>query len=98
LPRALIEYLEDGDKEREWKSYHQRNQLYHQFYLFYALLSFLIMIAGAGVLYFTLIETVIPYLWIGSIMSALGFVGFLLCLVSHLRMIKRVHHNRRNER
>ncbi|MGI8316548.1 ABC1 kinase family protein [Halobacillus mangrovi] len=97
LPRALVEYLEDGDKEREWKSYHQKNQLFHQFYLFYAFLSFILMMTGFAMLYFTYLSPVIPYPWIGTTVSAVGFVGFLLCIVSHLRMIRRVHHNRRNE-
>lgn len=97
LPRALVEYLEDGDKEREWKSYHQRNHLFHQFYLFYAFLSLVFIGSGAAALYLTVIQTVLPSIWIGVSLLGLGLIGFISCVMSHFKMIKRIHHNRRNE-
>ncbi|MBN9655200.1 AarF/ABC1/UbiB kinase family protein [Halobacillus sp. GSS1] len=97
LPRALVEYLEDGDKEREWKSYHQKNHLFHQYYLFYTFLSLVIAGIGAVSLYYTLIVPVLPTIWIGSIVSGVGVLGFLVSSFNHLRMLKRIHHNRRNE-
>ncbi|MYL69631.1 AarF/ABC1/UbiB kinase family protein [Halobacillus litoralis] len=97
LPRALVEYLEDGDKEREWKSYHQKNHLFHQYYLFYTFLSLVIAGIGAASLYYTLIVPVLPTIWIGSIVSGVGVLGFLVSSFNHLRMLKRIHHNRRNE-
>ena len=97
LPRALVEFLEDGDKEREWKSYHQKNHLFHQYYLFYTLLSLLLTGLGAIALFYTMIVPVLPHLWIGSVLSGIGLFGFLVCSFNHLRMLKRIHHNRRNE-
>ncbi|WP_226581540.1 ABC1 kinase family protein [Halobacillus litoralis] len=97
LPRALIEFLEDGDKEREWKSYHQKNQLFHQYYLFYTFLSLLVLASGGGALFYTMIVPVLPSLWIGSSLAVVGLFGFFICSISHVRMLKRIHHNRRNE-
>ncbi|QAS53249.1 ABC1 kinase family protein [Halobacillus litoralis] len=97
LPRALIEYLEDGDKEREWKSYHQKNKLFHQYYLFYTLLSLVLAVMGGFALFYTMIVPVLPSLWIGGVLSGVGVVGFVVFSINHLRMLKRIHHNRRNE-
>ncbi|SFK56789.1 Predicted unusual protein kinase regulating ubiquinone biosynthesis, AarF/ABC1/UbiB family [Halobacillus dabanensis] len=97
LPRALVEFLEDGDKEREWKSYHQKNHLFHQYYLFYTLLSVLLTGLGAVALFYTMIVPVLPHLWIGGVLTGIGLTGFLVCSWNHLRMLKRIHHNRRNE-
>ncbi|WP_394218101.1 ABC1 kinase family protein [Halobacillus trueperi] len=97
LPRALVEYLEDGDKEREWKSYHQKNHLFHQYYLFYTFFSLVIAGIGAAALYYTFIVPVLPTVWIGSILSGIGVLGFFVSSFNHLRMLKRIHHNRRNE-
>lgn len=97
LPRALVEFLEDGDKEREWKSYHQKNHLFHQYYLFYTLLSVLLTGLGAVALFYTMIVPVLPHLWIGGGLTGIGLIGFLICSINHLRMLRRIHHNRRNE-
>lgn len=97
LPRALVEFLEDGDKEREWKSYHQKNYLFHQYYLFYTIISLLLMIAGGVALFYTMIVPLLPNVWIGGALAGIGTLSFLVFSISHLRMIKRIHHNRRNE-
>ncbi|CDQ18767.1 ABC1 kinase family protein [Halobacillus karajensis] len=97
LPRALIEFLEDGDKEREWKSYHQKNHLFHQYYLFYTFLSLLISGAGAAALYYTMIVPVLPNIWVGGVTIGIGITGFIVSSFNHLKMLRRIHHNRRNE-
>lgn len=96
LPRALVEYLEDGDKDREWKSHYQQNQMYHQFYLFYALLSFILMATGAWVVHAGFIEYLVSPLWSGGLLSGFGVLGVLVCMTKHVRMIRRIQHNRRN--
>ncbi|SEH46496.1 Predicted unusual protein kinase regulating ubiquinone biosynthesis, AarF/ABC1/UbiB family [Halobacillus karajensis] len=97
LPRALIEFLEDGDKEREWKSYHQKNHLFHQYYLFYTFLSLLISGAGAAALYYTMIVPVLPNIWVGGVTIGIGITGFIVSSFNHFKMLRRIHHNRRNE-
>ncbi|WJE15452.1 AarF/ABC1/UbiB kinase family protein [Halobacillus sp. ACCC02827] len=97
FPRALIEYLEDGDKEREWKSYHQRNRLFHQLYLVYTAFSFLIFVSGVAALYYTLVVPVLPSVWISGVFMGVGLLGFFICSIKHVRMLKGIHHNRRDE-
>ncbi|RWZ59140.1 AarF/ABC1/UbiB kinase family protein [Halobacillus fulvus] len=97
LPRALVEYLEDGDKEREWKSYSQKNQLFHQFYLFYAMISLLLVGGGSAALYFGFMESLLPAQWIGTGLIVAGILSLIICFINHVRMLKNIHHNRRNQ-
>ncbi|MBA2175196.1 AarF/ABC1/UbiB kinase family protein [Halobacillus locisalis] len=97
LPRALVEYLEDGDKEREWKSDKQRHHLFHQFYLFYAFVSLLFMASGSAALYWTLVVPVLPAVWIGSGLLTAGTIGLVISFIKHWNMIRKIHYNRRNE-
>ncbi|MCA0971090.1 AarF/ABC1/UbiB kinase family protein [Halobacillus litoralis] len=92
LPRALVNYLEDGDKERDWKTQHQQKQMSHQFYLFYALLSFIMMLAGVGLM---LVEA-LTIMWITSVITGIGLIGVVFCLVNHWRMIKDMTKQGRN--
>lgn len=93
LPRALIEYLEDGDKERSWKTQHQKKQFSHQFYLFYSLLSFVGMLIGGWLL----INEVLALVWMSAVVFGVGAVGFVLCLFNHWLMIRKMTDSGRNE-
>lgn len=90
LPRALIEYLEDGDKEREWKTETHQQKLFHQFYLFYSWLSFVLFIIGTvGIFYLQQSGSAgyLPFAWLAA---TLGVVGFLIIGMTHFRMIKNI--------
>ncbi|UOQ95042.1 AarF/UbiB family protein [Halobacillus shinanisalinarum] len=89
LPRALVSYLEDGDKQREWQRTEQQKKLFHQFYLFYGMLAFLFMVAGAGSIMFAMVNETRFLLTIGIVLCGFGVVGMLVVGVSHIRMIKR---------
>ncbi|WP_079477886.1 ABC1 kinase family protein [Halobacillus salinus] len=93
LPRALVEYLEDGDKERAWKTEHQQKQLSHQFYLFYALMSFIVATAGVWLI----TAEVMAHAWISFTVFGIGAVVFILCLVNHWLMIRKITFNGRNQ-
>lgn len=90
LPRALIEYLEDGDKEREWKSKNQQRRLFHQFYLFYSWLSFLLLIGGTGGLIYMLQTGDASYMTLGWVVTSIGGVSFFIIGIKHFRMIKNI--------
>ncbi|MYL20310.1 AarF/ABC1/UbiB kinase family protein [Halobacillus litoralis] len=98
LPRALVEYLEDGDKEREWKTTQQKNQLFHQYYLFMTLLSFILMMIGGAAFFYTGITEVLPGWWIGGIIFGSGAAGFMISSINHVNMLRKLNHNRRNRK
>ncbi|WP_431802962.1 ABC1 kinase family protein [Halobacillus andaensis] len=90
LPRALIEYLEDGDKEREWKTVNHQQRLFHQFYLFYAWLSFLLFIGGTVGLLYVLQSAGSQFLTLAWIAISIGAIGLLVIAIKHFRMIKNI--------
>ncbi|MFC7319423.1 ABC1 kinase family protein [Halobacillus campisalis] len=90
LPRALVEYLEDGDKEREWKSVKQQQNLFHQFFLFYAWLSFILLLIGTGGVIFLQQTGVSSYLNLAWAVTAIAGAGLFIILIKHYRMIKRI--------
>ncbi|MBH0230526.1 ABC1 kinase family protein [Halobacillus yeomjeoni] len=96
LPRALVEFLEDGDKEREWKDNYQQTQLFHQFYLFYAMISAVLIFAGVWVIQSQLFGSYMSPLWTGGVLSSIGIVAIIWCMISHFRMIKRLQQVRRD--
>ncbi|MFQ3545188.1 AarF/ABC1/UbiB kinase family protein [Halobacillus rhizosphaerae] len=98
LPRALIEYLEDGDKEREWQSHKQQNHLFHQYYLFYALLFFFVFTTGGGVIGGTMVYSLPIPLWAGGFIAGIGAVGWIFFMLSHFRLLKQLQNNRGNIR
>ncbi|MCP3027512.1 AarF/ABC1/UbiB kinase family protein [Halobacillus sp. A5] len=90
LPRALIEYLEDGDKEREWKTENHQQRLFHQFYLFYSWISFLLLIGGTGGLLYIINTGGSQFLVLAWIAVSLGFLGLFVTGIKHFRMIKNI--------
>ncbi|MCP3033005.1 AarF/ABC1/UbiB kinase family protein [Halobacillus sp. A1] len=90
LPRALVEYLEDGDKEREWKSVKQQQNLFHQFFLFYAWLSFILLLIGTGGVIFLQQTGVSSYLNLAWAVTAIAGAGLFIILIKHYRMIKKI--------
>ncbi|UOQ45276.1 AarF/UbiB family protein [Halobacillus salinarum] len=98
LPRALVNYLEDGDKQRKAEQVRQSHQLYHQFYLFYSLLFFVIFAAGGVLTGLSVMEVVFFPVWIGEAAAGVGAAGWLFFMISHFRLLKKYHQNRRNER
>ncbi|WP_173918508.1 AarF/ABC1/UbiB kinase family protein [Halobacillus sp. Marseille-Q1614] len=90
LPRALIEYLVDGDKEREWKTETHQQTLFHQFYLFYSLISFMMIVAGTGgILYLNITgwSDYLPFAWT---IAVIGFGTLLMIGIRHYTMIKKI--------
>ncbi|MFZ3578537.1 ABC1 kinase family protein [Virgibacillus sp. DJP39] len=46
FPRAMLSWLENGEKNRQWEKEKQQVQLLHHFYILMELFSFLLMIGG----------------------------------------------------
>ncbi|MFD2922843.1 ABC1 kinase family protein [Halobacillus naozhouensis] len=88
LPRALIQFLEDGNKQREWQRSRLQKKFFHQFYLLYGLLAFLVMSAGSGTVIYAFVGNYSLLLLLGIVVGGIGLFGMLVVTVSHFRMIK----------
>ncbi len=49
LPRELIDWMNDGERDREWAKNKQRYKFMHQYYLFYAAICFFLLTVAAAV-------------------------------------------------
>ncbi|SDJ74728.1 ABC1 kinase family protein [Salimicrobium halophilum] len=90
LPRAIIEYLEDGDREREWQRTKQQHQLLHHYYFFYAGISFVIAFVTLFLSFLMPPAWEQVPVWVFYTISGLGFAGTLLFSMKHVRMIKNI--------
>lgn len=95
LPRALIDWLKDGDKEREWQKDKQQRFLMHQFYMFYAVLSFFFVVGGLaaglyGYFYQNHLLTIVGW----NVVGVFFFFMFVL-FIQHFRMMRKLRKNRR---
>ncbi|WP_079528444.1 ABC1 kinase family protein [Halobacillus hunanensis] len=89
LPRAIIQYLEDGNKQREWQRSKLQKKFFHQFYLLYGLFTFLVMVAGSGMVIYAVVGSSSLLLMLGLIIGGVGIFGMLIVAISHFRMIKK---------
>ncbi|UOR11164.1 ABC1 kinase family protein [Halobacillus amylolyticus] len=89
LPRALIRYLEDGNKQREWERTQHQKKLFHQFYLFYGMMAFLLMTSGGVSALYAMVRDIRLFLTMGIVLCGLGVIGMLVVGISHIRMIKK---------
>ncbi|WP_404456006.1 AarF/ABC1/UbiB kinase family protein [Virgibacillus necropolis] len=80
FPKAMLGWLENGEKNRQWEKEKQQTQLYHHFYLFVELISF-IMIAGG------MYAGVYVYGIIGYLITGVFSITLVILLIKHYRMI-----------
>ncbi len=95
LPRALVSFLESGDRDREWAAEKQQNHMFHQFYLFYTSISFFTMIAGGvfGLYWYQSADLLL--MWIGFAIGLIGTAGLLAFGRKHVKMMQTINTNRR---
>ncbi|KGX83559.1 ABC1 kinase family protein [Pontibacillus marinus] len=96
LPRSVNQFLTDGALERAWKERYYQRKLFHQFYLFYGLLSFIVFTLSAGVAGFGYVEGLDILLYIGISVSGASLLSLLLIFIRHFRNIYLITNNRRN--
>ncbi|SEA71911.1 Predicted unusual protein kinase regulating ubiquinone biosynthesis, AarF/ABC1/UbiB family [Thalassobacillus cyri] len=97
VPRALVSYLESGDRDREWAAEKQQNHMFHQFYLFYAALSFLTAVAGGGFGIFWYRSADVLLMWVGFVLATFGVLGLLVFGRKHVKMMNTINMNRRGQ-
>jgi hypothetical protein len=95
MPRALVDWLTDGEKQRGWERDKQKNQLLHQFYFFYTVLL-LALTAGST---YTGIQGIIQHtLWlvlVGFILTFIFFGLWLILFIKHVLLLRSINKNRR---
>ncbi|WP_051353234.1 ABC1 kinase family protein [Thalassobacillus devorans] len=97
LPRALVSYLESSERDREWAAEKQQNHMFHQFYLFYAALSFLTAVAGGGLGIYWYGSADVILMWSGFVMAIIGVLGLLIFGRKHVKMMHAINLNRRGQ-
>lgn len=96
LPRALIEFLTDGERERAFKARYYQRKLYHQYFLFYGFLFFLFFGLGSGVAFYGYIHYEELLMYIGAAFGVIGLLGLMKISVSHFRTIQMLTKNWRD--
>jgi len=95
MPRALVDWLTDGEKQRGWERDKQKNQLLHHFYFFYTVLL-LALTAGSA---YTGIQGIIQHtLWlvlVGFILTFIFFGLWLILFIKHVLLLRSINKTRR---
>lgn len=88
LPKSMINWLGNGEKDRQWDKEKHSEQLKHQFYLFMEMITFIMMIIGIGFsVYGHLLNEMI--LTISALsLTILFFIILNIILIKHYRMIR----------
>ncbi|MFC2948959.1 ABC1 kinase family protein [Virgibacillus sediminis] len=88
LPRAMLKWLENGEKDREWDKIKQELRLKHHFYLFLETISFIMVLIGAGVIFYGY-TTGLTGIAVTALSAVAVLVFFIIILFyKHYRMIQ----------
>ncbi len=90
FPNAMLNWLENGEKDRKWQKEWQHTRLLNQFYLLLEIVTF-IMVAGSIVSSIYAYQAGRSILFIGSIVVLVIFFFILNFLfIKHYRMIRSI--------
>lgn len=88
FPRAMLGWLENGEKDRQWLKQAQQTKLKHHFYLFIEISSFILVLISLGV-------TIYAHRFVLDILEKAGislagvfFLTLFFSLIKHYRMIQ----------
>ncbi len=95
LPREIVEWLNDGEKDREWAKNKQRYKFMHHFYLFYAGLSFFLVLSGTAVSAVGYYREGDLFFQAGAIVAGVFLLILLVLVRKHFKMIRSLKYNRR---
>lgn len=88
LPKSMLNWLENGEKDRQWEKEKYRKQQKHQFYLFIEMITFIMMLIGIGFsVYGNILNETI--LMISALsLTFLLFISLTIIFFKHYRMIR----------
>ncbi|RLL42951.1 AarF/ABC1/UbiB kinase family protein [Oceanobacillus piezotolerans] len=88
-PKALLNFLENGEKDRKWDKEKHYIQLKHQYYLLLDILSFIMIIVGISLLSYGLSVAANSFIVIGTIISGIFTILISITLMMHYRLIRK---------
>lgn len=88
FPKAMLGYLESGEKDRQWDKEKHRKQLKHHFYIVLELLFFVMIMFGAGLMFYGIHISSVAFIIVGSIAAGLFIILINCILFIHYRLIK----------
>ncbi|MFP7492638.1 AarF/UbiB family protein [Terribacillus saccharophilus] len=95
IPRAVVDWLTDGDKQRSWERDKQKNQLTHQFYFFYTILLLALTAGSAYTGIQGLMQHTLWLLLVGFIATFLFFGLWLILVIKHVLLLRSINKTRR---
>ncbi|WP_240508066.1 ABC1 kinase family protein [Virgibacillus indicus] len=92
FPKAMLNWLESGEKDRRWQKNKQEKQLKHHFYLLLEAFSFIMILIGAGTSVYGSIHGIAAITVIALVLTIIFIVTICIILFKHYRMIRtRLH-------
>lgn len=88
LPRAMLKWLESGEKDREWDKKKHQLRLKHHFYLFLEIITFVMILAGIGLSVSGYIMNMTGLMFTSLILTGLFIIWLNMILWKHYRCIK----------
>ncbi|PAV31423.1 ABC transporter [Virgibacillus profundi] len=88
FPRAMLNWLESGEKDRQWEKEKQQMKFKHHFYLLLEVISFIMVVIGIGTVSYGLILSLPGMIIIASVITVIFIVIISIILFKHFRMIR----------
>jgi len=88
FPRAMLNWMESGEKERQWEREKQQTQLKHHFYLLMEILSFIMMLMSLGLTIVAYGLSIDKLEIVGAFSLSIFFLILIASLVKHYYMIR----------
>ncbi|WP_068673885.1 AarF/ABC1/UbiB kinase family protein [Oceanobacillus sp. Castelsardo] len=88
-PRALLTWLESGEKDRKWDKEKHFIDLKHHYYLLLEITSFIMVIVGFSICAYSINNGLEKLEWIGFIVTGIFTLIFSVILIFHYRFIRK---------
>ena len=88
FPKAMLNWLENGEKDRIWQRKSQEKQLKHHFYILLEAFTFIMILISAGALFYGGIYSISHVTIIGFGLTIIFVIIICIILFKHYRMIR----------
>lgn len=88
FPRAMLDWLESGERDRQWQKEAQQTKLKHHFYLFMEICSFILVLLSLGVTIYAHSFDLGSLVKVGVSAVGIFFLSLMSSLVKHYHMIQ----------
>ena len=87
FPGAMLNFLESGEKDRQWRKEKQKKQLKHQFFIVLELIIFVMTLSGVGLILYGIYVNRMALIVSAIIATGLSIIIINIILFIHYRMI-----------